>query len=399
MLKSYKYRIYPTNKQTELLSKHFGCARLVYNLALEAKQMAYSGQKAKVSRFDLQVQLKDLKKEFIWLKEVNSQSLQFSLKNLDTSFHNFFKGRSGFPCFKSKSNRQSFSCPQNVVVEKGMLWLPKFDDGIKIELHRPFKGNIRTATISKTPSEKYFVSILIENNLSLPEKKPIDKRTSVGIDLGLKSFLACSDGTVFAHPKYLNKSLIRLKWMSRNLSHKKKGSKRRNKFRIRVAKLHEKIANQRSDFLHKASNEITNRFDTICMEDLQVKNMVSNRSLARAISDSGWGMFKTFIRYKAEWKGKNFLIVDKFCPSSKTCSACDSINDSLTLSDREWVCSGCGASHERDINAAVNIREFALNDYWRMECAHQNTEASPLPSALGLKRKRAVDVLKVQNKY
>lgn len=394
MLRAYKYRIYPTEEQKVLLEKHFGCVRLIYNTGLLFRKYSWQSGVRK-GYFDTANELKQLKKDFVFLKEVNSQCLQSALKNLDTAFVNMFKKRGGYPKFKSKVGTQSFSCPQHTSVEGNLLWLPKFDKGISIELHRAFKGQIKTVTISRTPTKKYFASILIETNTELPEKKPIIESSAVGIDLGIKSFTICSDGTTYDNPRHLQKSLVRLKWLQRKFSRKQKGSKRRNRFRLRISKLHEKVANQRIDFLHKVSNEITNRFDTICMEDLQVKNMVKNHKLASAISDVGWGMFRTFIQYKADWKGKNVLLVGKFCPSSKTCNVCGNINKSLTLAEREWTCSVCGAVHDRDKNASTNIKVIALND-WRMECACQDTEVLPLSTSSRKKGKRTVEVSKVQ---
>jgi putative transposase len=363
MLKAFKYRLYPDPAQMELLNKHFGCVRFVYNLALETKEMAYAGNKIQLTCIDLSNQLISLKKECLWLKEVNSQSLQMSLRNLDNAFQNFFKGRASFPGFKKKSNRQSFQCPQHVEIDskKELIYLPKFKEPIKIILHRKFKGNIKTVTISKTPTNKYFASILVDNKLPLP--KTIKKsNNAIGIDLGIKSFIVTSDGHKFDNPKHLKESMTRLKWMQRQLSRKVKGSSRCNKWRFRVAKLHEKISNQRIDFLHKTSDVITKQYDVLCMENLQVSNMLKNHCLAQLISDSGWGTFEQFLKYKCEWRGKRLVQIGTFEPSSKTCSNCGSINNDLTLADREWTCPVCSKELDRDINAAVNILSFGLRD-------------------------------------
>jgi putative transposase len=362
MLKSFKYRLYPTEQQKELLAKHFGCCRMVYNLGLEVKNMAYNGNKKSLSYNTLASQLTDLKTEYSWLSEVNSQSLQASLKNLDIAYTRFFKKIGSFPKFKKKSAKQSFQCPQNVWIdsEKGIVNLPKFKEGIKAIFHRRFTGETRTVTISKTPTNKYFASILVETGIAIPEIKPINENTTIGIDLGIKSFIVSSEGEKYDNPKYLKNSLTRLKVLSKRLSKKEKGSNRRKKAKLAVARLHEKVSNQRSDFLHKVSNEITNRHDTICMETLRVDNMLKNHKLAQSISDSGWGMFKEFVKYKCSWKGKNFLEIGTFEPSSKTCCECGSINELLTLKDREWVCADCGTLHDRDVNAGKNIKAFAL---------------------------------------
>jgi len=338
------------------MEKHFGCSRLIYNLGLECKTMAWSGSKKNLTFFDIANQLKELKVEYPFFNEVNSQSLQMSLRNLDTAFKNFFRGNARFPNFKKKSKNNSFQCPQNISIKKHNLYLPKFKEGIKIILHRPIKGLIKTTTISRTPTNKYFVSFVIENKKELPKKKiPLDV---VGLDLGIKSFAVLSDGTKFDNPKYLRISLDKLKWLQKRFSKKKKGSNRRNKFRLRIARQHERITNQRKDFLHKTSDVITKRFDTICIENLQIANMVKNHKLALSISDCGWGMFEQFLKYKAEWRGCNIIQIGTFEPSSKTCSTCGYINSQLELKDREWTCPNCNSVLDRDVNAAINILKF-----------------------------------------
>ena len=362
MLKSFKYRISPTNEQKLLLDKHFGCVRFVYNLALECKQMAYAGNKISLSYNELSAQLTDLKKECEWLGEVNSQCLQMALRNLDNSFQNFFKGRASFPNFKKKSNKQSFQLPQSVAVDfkNNCIDLPKFKEPIKGILHRKFKGDIKTVTISKTPTNKYFVSILVDNHIELP--KPIKSNNAVGIDLGIKTFAVCSDGTEYANPKHLRNGMVKLKWMQRQFSKKVKGSKRRNVWKFRIAKQHERVSNQRKDFLHKATNEITNRFDLMIIEDLNIKGMVKNHKLAGAVSDCGWNMFETMLKYKSEWKGKKVEYIGRFETSSKICSTCGIKNDTLTLAVREWTCENCNTTHDRDRNAANNIVSIGLRN-------------------------------------
>ncbi len=382
MLKASKYRLYPSDAEKELLDKHFGCVRFLYNLALETKTNAYSVHRVNLSRYDLQAQLIDLKKECEWLKEVNSQSLQSSLLNLDIAYNNFFKGRGKFPNFKKKSNRQSFHCPQSVTIERNRLYIPKFKDGIEIVLHRPINGVIKSATISKTPTNKYFVSILIENGITIPEKKPINIKTSVGIDLGLKTFAVLSDGIEFENPKYLRNSLKRLKVLSRRVSKKVKGSNNRKKSIKNLAVLHEKIANQRKDFLHKVTDVITKRHDTIFVEDLAVSNMVKNHNLAQSINDAGWGMFGVFLKYKSEWRGKNVFEIGRFEPSSKMHNKCGYINKDLKLSDREWLCPKCGSFVDRDKNAASNILDWGLLKYSGQELPGELLELPTLVGAL-----------------
>ena len=380
VLKANKYRLYPTDAQKVLLDKHFGSVRFVFNLALETKTWAYSTQKANISRYDLQVQLKDLKNDCIWLKEVNSQSLQVALLNLDVAYANFFKGRGKFPNFKKRSGKQSFSCPQNVLIEGNKLSIPKFKEGVRIILHRSLKGTIRSATVSKTPTGKYFVSILTETKEIIPVKKAIGSGFTVGIDLGIKTFAVLSDGVEFDNPKHLRNSLQRLRVLSRRVSRKKKGSNNKKKAVKRLAILHERIANQRKDFLHKASTSITKKYDTICIEDLAVGNMVKNRKLSQAISDAGWGMFVSFLKYKAEWNGSNILTIGRFEPSSKLHNACGYINKGLVLSDREWICPNCGEIVSRDVNAAINIKNLALIKHSGVE---RTVEPAELPTLVG----------------
>ena len=357
MLKGLKYRLYPTNSQKELIAKHIGSSRFVYNLALETKNTAYLGSKHNFSPFDLIKQLPDLKKECEWLKEVNSQSLQQSIQNMDIAFKKFFKG-AGFPKFKSKHRgKQSFSIPQNVIVENNLLIIPKFKEGINIVLHREIKGTIKSATISVTPTGKYFVSILVDTNTEIPTKAPITENATTGIDLGIKDFAITSDGEVFENPKNLRKAQSKLKYVQRKYS-KNKGKRTKH----RLALLHEKVVNKRKDFLHKTSTKLIRENQTICLEDLAVSNMVKNHNLAQAISDVSWSTFVSMLEYKADWYGKNILRIGRFAPSSKTCNCCGYINKELTLKDREWTCGSCSTVLDRDVNAAINIKSFALKN-------------------------------------
>jgi putative transposase len=379
MLKSFKFRLSPNKAQSELINKHIGCARFVFNLALECKQMAYAGSKVNLSCFDLNKQLPELKKECAWLKEVNSQSLQSSIVNLDRAFTNFFKGYNDFPKFKSKNTgTQSFQVPQSVFIKDSkLLLLPKFKSGIKIIIHRKFKGEIRTVTISRTPTGKYFASVLVDNKKELPNKKPIRENTTIGIDLGIKSFIVTSDGLQIDNPKYLKNSLLHLKYLQRQVSKKVKGSNSRNKSVLKLAIQHEKVANQRKDFLQKLSSKIISENQTICIEDLAVSNMIKNHKLAQSISDCGWSMFVSMLEYKASWCGKNLLRIGRFEPSSKLCSVCGVKNNTLTLEDREWLCANCGTLHNRDVNAANNIKTFALRNHLTVERSRKNLVELP----------------------
>lgn len=358
MLKAFKYKLEPTKEQTILLNKHIGASRFVYNLALETKQMAYVENKVNLSCFALHKQLTELKNECEWLKEINSQSLQQSITNLDKAYTAFFKGQNCFPNFKKKSNGGSFNIPQNVILVDDKLIIPKFKKGIDIVFHRPIKGEIRQATISRTPTGKYFVSILCETGDVIKTKLTIKEETTIGIDLGIKTFIVASNGKEYDNPKFLRKAQSRLKYIQRKYSNKK-GKRTKQK----LAVLHEKVANQRKDFLHKVSSELIRENQSIAIETLQVSNMIKNHCLAQSIQDAGWSTFVTMLEYKAEWQGKNILKIGTFEPSSKTCSCCGYINKELTLKDREWTCNGCGTLLKRDVNAAINIKSFALRDY------------------------------------
>lgn len=355
MFKSFKYRIYPTKDQEELIAKHIGCCRFVYNLALETKNTAYLGAKHTLSAFDLMKQLPDLKKEYLWLKEVSATSLQQAVLNMDKAFKEFFTGGS-FPKYKSKHNeKQSFATPQFIKIKNEKLYIEKFRKGIKVELHRQLKGVIKNCTISKTPTGKYFASILCDTEEDIPPKPPVTEQNTIGIDLGIKSFLVTSDGQEYANPTFYKKSLSKLKYVQRKYS-KYKGKRTKQ----RLALVHEKVANQRKDFLQKLSTKLIRENQSIAIESLSVQEMMQNRQLAQSIGDVGWGMFSDMLKYKAGWYGNNILPIGRWEPSSKTCSSCGDINQELELSHRTWKCTSCGTTHDRDINAAINIKNIAL---------------------------------------
>lgn len=363
MLRAYKYRIYPTDTQKVLIDKHIGSCRFVYNLALETKNYAYISQRKSLSCIDLINQLPDLKKECGWLKDVDSQALQQAIIDLDKAFTAFFKHGSKFPNFKSKKKgNQSFrsSHGEKIFLKDTKITLPKFKEGIEIVQERKFNGKIKNATVSRTPTGKYFVSILVDTFMKTPKLKEITENTTIGIDLGIKHYIVTSEGKEYANPKHLKTSIDRLKVLQRRLRNKKKGSNNKKKAYLKIVVLYEKVANKRKDFLHKLSNEITNQYDTICCEDLKIKNMVKNHCLAQAISDASWGNFVEMLKYKAEWKGKNILQIPTFQASTKVCSNCGTINHTLTLADREWICGSCNTLHHRDINAAKVIKQYCL---------------------------------------
>jgi putative transposase len=361
LLKSYKYRIYPTKEQKEKIDQHFGCCRLVWNIALAAKKQAWESNRINVSRYDLQKQLVDLKQSNKWLYDVNAQSLQSVLLNLDNSYKGFFKGM-GFPRFKKKTGHQRFQCPQNVSLTDGLITIPKIKD-ISIVLSRKFEGKIKTVTISKTPTCKYFASILVEKQIEKVATKPITPATTLGVDVGIKSLAITSDGRIFEANRKLKDSLKRLQCLRRRASRKKKGSKNRKKANKCLAILHEKITNQRTDYIHKITTGLIrdNQTETIVIEDLNVVGMLKNRNLSQAISDVSFGEFVRQLTYKCSWYGVNLIKIGRFDPSSKRCSDCGEIKKDLALADREWTCQ-CGSIHDRDFNAAKNIKWFGLNN-------------------------------------
>lgn len=353
MLKSYKYKIKPNEEQKVLLNKHFGSIRFAYNYFLNERKVEYETNKQTLNYNDNSSALTKLKKqeEFKWLKEINSQSLQHSLKGLDDAYNSFFKKRTGFPKFKSKHHKNSFKVPQYVKVVDSKLIIPKFKDPIKMIQDRKFKGEIRQATLSKTSTNEFFVSILIETDYKKFEKTGKE----VGIDLGIKDFLTTSDGFKYKNNRYTKSYSKKLKEHQQHLSKKIKGSNKYNKQKLKVAKLHKKITNSRLDNLHKVSTELIKKYDVIYLEDLNIKGMIKNHKLSKHISDVSWGKFLTLLEYKALWNDKKIVKIDRFFPSSKQCSCCGYINQNLDLSIREWTCPSCKTKLDRDFNASKNI--------------------------------------------
>ena len=363
--KAYKYRIYPNREQQELINKHIGCCRYVYNFCLEKKINAYKTSKKNISKFELIKLLPSLKKEqeTFFLKEVNSLSLQASINNLDNAYKKFFKEKKGFPKFKSKRNaRQSFQIVQNTIVDfdKKKVYIPKFKEGIKCRFHRFFNGKVKTSTISRTTTDRYYISILVELDENNPEKKPIDENKAVGIDLGIKIFATLSNGKEIPNPKNLKNALAKLKRLQRRLSRKAKGSNNREKARHVLACQYERVTNRRNDFLENVTHKLVITYDTICLETLSPKNMMKNHHLAQALSDIAIGRFNERIEQKAEWYGVNILRIGRFEPSSKMCS-CGYVYKDLKLSQRVWTCPSCGRRNQRDLLAANNIKAFAFN--------------------------------------
>jgi len=364
ILKGYKYRIYPNKEQQVFLAKHFGATRYIYNWGLDHKIKHYETTKKSINWVALNNLLPSLKKDLPWLSEIGSQTLQMEIRNLDTAFKNFFRAKKGFPKFKSKhNNHQSFQIPdnngKNYSIKDRKLYIPKLKSGIRIVQHRDFDGVMKMLTISKNPSGQYFATILVETNDNIIQHKPIHEETTIGIDLGLKEFLITSNGNKIDNPKHFKNTQKKLAKAQRKISRKEKGSNNRNKQRIKVAKIHQKIVNQRSDFQHKLSSKLISENQTICLEDLNVKGMMKNRKLSKAIGDVSWSSFTNMLSYKALWYGTNLISIGRFDPSTKLCSECGTLNNNLTLKDRMWICD-CGAKHDRDINAAINIKNFGL---------------------------------------
>lgn len=362
MLKAYKFRLYPTHPQVEQFIQHFGAVRFVYNWSLEQKIKIYKIENKSLSRFELNKMLPTIKNDNEWLKSVNAQSLQEANIDLDSAFTKFFREKKGFPKFKSKKNIvQSFHVPQHYTVdfENNTVKLPKIGS-VKAIIHRTFEGKLKTATVSMNSVGQFYISILVNDGKELPNKQSFDESTTVGVDVGIKDFAIQSDGTKIENPKYLRNSSKKLSVLQRRLSRKQKGSNNRNKARKVVAKQYLKISNQRKDFLHKLTFNLIRENQAIAVETLNVKCMLKNHCLAKAISDVSWSEFFRQLEYKAEWYGKTVLKIGRFEPSTKICSKCGYYNHTMTLSVREWECPKCNATHDRDINAANNIKTFAL---------------------------------------
>ena len=360
--RTYKFRLYPNNAQTELLAKHFGCTRFVYNYFLNQRKEQYRLNGKSDNYYAQAKYLTELKKQeaTAWLKEINSQTLQFAIRSLETAYVNFFQKRAKFPNFKSKHSKNSFTVPQSASIADNRLFMPKFKEGIKCCVHREIKGKIGKVTISKTSSGKYFVSVFTEEEYVTPLEKT---NKSIGLDMGLKDLLITSDGETFKNNRYTRKYEHKLAKAQQHLSRKKKDSRGFESQRLKVAKLHEKISNCRADYLHKCTISLVRRYDTICIEDLNVNGMLRNHHVAKSISDASWGSFVSMLTYKADWNGKKIVKIDRYFPSSQTCNVCGYVNKEIKdLSVRDWECPNCHSHHDRDVNAAINILKIGLNN-------------------------------------
>ena len=357
-LKGFKYRIYPTDAQMVFFAKTFGCCRFVWNKMLDEKLCAYK-KKERLKRFTPT----KYKEEFTFLREVDSLALCNVQLQIEKAFKDHFRNRKQFnlPKFKKKRDKQSYTTNNThnsikVDFEKGLLYLPKLREGVKIELHRGFDGKIKSVTVSKTNDGKYFASILVET-ANRRNKVVEPKSKACGIDLGLEHFVTVTNDLgsyKVEHPKYLLKAEERLRRLQRSLSRKQKDSKNSEKARLRLARQHAYITNARNDFLHKLSKAIIDENQVVVVEDINVKGLLKTR-LAKSISDSGWSKFLTYLKYKAEWYGRTFIQVDRFFPSSKLCHRCGHKNEDLALHDRTWCCPACGEKHDRDVNASINL--------------------------------------------
>lgn len=365
MLNAYKYRLHPTREQSGFFNKSFGCVRFIYNWGLQKRIEAYMKDKGRISYVQLCAMLTELKKEeqYSWLRDVSNECLQQALRNLDAAFTRFFREKKGFPRFKSKSrSRQSYKAILSVHVdqERRRIKLPKIG-WVKYGNNRKFEGNVRSVTVSVTPSGKYHVSVLVDDGKEIPEKLPVTFDTTIGIDMGIKDFAVCSNGDTYENPRHLIKAEQRLRTLQRRLSRKKKGSNRRNRARMILAIQHEKVANRRQDYLHKISTKIVRENQAIVVEDLNTKGMMRNHRLSKAIGACGWYTFFKMLEYKCERQGKTFIRIGRFDPSSKMCS-CGHVYRGLKLSEREWVCPNCGSVNDRDLLAACNIKRFGLQE-------------------------------------
>lgn len=363
MLKAYKYRLKPTKEQRIFFEKSFGCVRFIYNWALAKRIEAYQNEGKRINAVDLCKMLTDLKKEegMEWLKEVSNECLQQSIRNLDSAFTRFFREKKRFPKFKSKhKSRAAYKAINSVAVDldNNRIRLPKIG-WVKLSENRKFEGDVRSVTVSKTKTDKYYVSVLVEDGKELPSKEPITYEGTIGIDVGIKDFAVCSNGDVYQNPKYLEKATDRLKIIQKRFSKSKKGGNRYERLRKQLARQYEKVTNQRTDFLHKVSTKLVRENQAIIIEDLNIDGMMKNHKLARSIGSVGWATFFSMLEYKCEWYGKTLIRIGRFEPSSKMCE-CGYINRKLKLSDRKWTCPKCGTTNDRDLLAARNIKRFGL---------------------------------------
>jgi len=368
MLKAYKYKIKPNQQQEELLSKFFGCTRYIYNWGLNAKTSAYKENGKAINYLQLAKELTLLKQteEYVWLNECTTEALQQSLRSLDNAFTAFFRKKAKYPRFKSKKRTKDsvkFIKSVHFDFENWTVKLPKLGKVVLCE-NRAFDQSIckqGTCTVSRDHCGTYWCSITVDDLQPKPTKTKLVKDNAVGIDLGIKDYAILSDGTKYSNPKHLEQVQRKLAHLQKVFARKGKESMNHEKMRVKVAKCYRSITNQRNDFLHKLSTNLVRNYDVICLEDLNVKGMEQNHHLARAIQGASWSEFVRQLEYKSEWYGKNILFIGRFEPSSKLCHKCGYINQELQLKDREWICPQCGEHLDRDVNAAINIKNIAFD--------------------------------------
>ena len=369
---TYQYKLKPTKEQRILLAKHCGATRFVWNRYLNQRVEIYRNENRSIGYYDQCKDITLLKKqeEFKWLREINAQSIQQCLDQLDTAFDRFFKKKAKFPNFKNKSNGGSFKIPQRVVVENNKIYFPKFKEGIKLILHREFEcEKICYCTIKKR-NDDYYAFISVQKDI-----QPLEKTgTIVGIDLGVKDIVITSDGKKFDNPKALERYEKRLRHYQKKLSRQIKGSKGREKTRKHLSRVHEKISNLRNNTIHNITTQLVKENDVIVMEDLNVEGMMRNHHLAKAIVNVSFSRIKRQLEYKCQWYGKKLIKIDRYFPSSKTCNYCGYINNHLTLNDRVWECPQCASKIDRDINAAKNIRDEGLRQENRVATTQINDD-------------------------
>jgi len=384
MLYVYRFRLYPKKEQIEFLNRQIGHCRFVYNKLLEIAKKDYEAEGKKWNYYEYKKLLPKLKKEFPFLKEANSQSLQEVVKWLDRAFKNFFKGLAKFPKFKSKKRVNSISIPQHFRIEGNRIKIPKLKTPIKFKKHREIEGKIKSVSITKLPSGKFYLNILVDREIeSLPETDKI-----VAIDVGLTHFCTLSTGEKIGNPRNLLKTEEKLKKLQRKLSRKIKGSSRYLKLQRKIAKLHEKVVNQRNDFLHKLSKRIIGDNQAVVVEDLNVKGLLKNSKLSKHVADASWRKFISYLEYKAKLYGRKLIKVSPFYPSSKLCCVCGYKNENLKLSDRKWKCPNCGTEHDRDYNATLNLLKEGLKrikgSLTLRAVGLERPELTPVESAIAL---------------
>ena len=360
MNKAYQFKLKPTEEQTTLLKQHGGACRWLWNYMLDQNINKYDKEQKFIFQWDMNRLVPDLRKEYPWLKDINSQSLQQKNKDLDSALKRKIskKSQCGFPKFKKKQNQSdSFRVPQHFKLSNKGVYLPKIG-WVKWKVNRKLTGKAKSITIKQ--DLHHWIAVVLVELPGVPQRNAFDISEVVGLDVGLKDFVVQSNGPKIPNPKHLKKSEKIVKKRQRILFHKTKGSNQRNKARIDVAKTHRHIRNQRKDFINKSVNEITNQYQVVCMEDLNIQGMVKNYKLAKSISSVGWYQFKNRLQQKLNETGGIMVEIDRFFPSSKMCSDCGCLNKDLTLADRKWICD-CGTNHDRDINAALNIRNEGLS--------------------------------------